>query len=107
MSLLSDYLGAIGNSAADLVLSFFGGIVPSTAEREGTARRVRREDKRKAAVEALYANTPALPQTRQCRRRIAREIAKIEAHNRNGKAKAGQPRWNWRDILREAQRATS
>jgi hypothetical protein len=101
MNDLADILGAIGTNASQMLLSFFGGSVSTDAKREGTKRRVRREDATRAAVSALYATTPALPPTRQMiraeRRAIAKEVTTVK-FTRNGK-KLRKTNWNWREVF--------
>jgi hypothetical protein len=98
----SDYLDKVGTGAADLLLSFFGDYVPSTAARAGTKRRVTREDAKRAAVAAFHADTPALPPTRQVRRAECRAEAKqATLYSPKKKGKGKRPtNWSWREVFR-------
>ena len=56
---------------------------------EGKKRRVRREDAKRKAVAALYANTPEFPPSRQVKRKAARAKAKTMRDKKHG----------WRDFI--------
>lgn len=99
MDAFTDFLSAIGTSASDLLLSFFGGSVPSDAKRDGTKRRVKREDAHRAAVAAHYAATPGHPPTRQVLRAEQRTDAKQATFIHPARRTRGT-NWTWREVVR-------
>ena len=105
MNDIADLLGDIGTSASKMLLSFFGLHSASDAKREGTKRRVKREDKKRADVAALYANAPGHPPSRQVlraeRRATAKEATRIGLV-RLGKKSTMMRRtnWPWREVER-------